>query len=69
MAIKTQKEHDGMWTIFNTENGKTASIIKINEYSLISTKTKYRIDVNGKTVNSMIENFQTAKSIARKTVK
>ena len=69
MRIKTIKESDFEWTVWNRTNGETASIIKISEYSLLPTKTKYRVDFNGRTIASMIENFQTAKSVAYKAVK
>jgi len=69
MTIKTHKEHDGKWIVWNTESGATADIVAISEYSLLPTKQKYRVDVRGKTIASGIEHFQTAKSKATKAVR
>lgn len=65
--VKTINNQDGTWTVFNPNNRTTATIIKIREFGSLSTNvpTRYRVDVKGKTIASMIENFQTAKSIAR----
>lgn len=70
MAIKTVKEHEGAWTVWNTVTHASANIIAIQEYGyLASGNKKYRVDVRGTTVASMIGNFQTAKSIATKHIK
>lgn len=55
----------GLYSIQN--NMTTATIIKIREFGFLSSSvpTRYRIDVKGKTIASMIEHFQTAKSVAR----
>lgn len=66
--VKVTKDYDGKWTAYNRSNGKCAEIIRISEYSLLPTSTKYRVDVNGRTVDSMIEHFQTAKSVAIKQI-
>lgn len=64
---KTINNQDGTWTVFDPNNRTTATIIKIQEFGFLSSNvsTRYRIDVKGKTIASMIENFQTAKSVAR----
>lgn len=67
--IRVIKEYDGRWTVWNPDNHKTTDIIKFNEYSLLPTNPKYRVDVNEQTIDSCIEHFQTAKSIAIKAVK
>ncbi|MGE6415532.1 hypothetical protein ACQKDD_15305 [Planococcus kocurii] len=63
---KTINNQDGTWTVFDPNNRTTATIIKIQEFGFLSSNvsTRYRIDVKGKTIASMIENFQTAKSVA-----
>lgn len=68
--IEVIKESEGKWLVWNTKNHKCADIVKINEHNaLFKVKTKYRVDVNGVTVDSMIGNFQTAKGIAIKNIK
>ena len=68
--IRFIKEDDTEWFAYNTETGDTATIYKIHEYNaLFDVKPRYRVDVMGKTVATMIDNFQTAKSIAYKKVK
>lgn len=66
-----QKEYEGRWSVYNTSTGKSAYIVKIEEFGfLASSKSRYRVD-NGKgeTIASMIDHFSTAKSIATKEVK
>lgn len=65
--VKTINNQDGTWTVFNPNNMTTATIIKIREFGFLSSSvpTRYRIDFQGKTIASMIGNFQTAKSVAR----
>lgn len=68
--VKFQKYSDGVWVACNTANGNEATVYKINEYNaLFDTPTRYRVDVNGVTVASMVDHFQTAKSIAIKKLR
>lgn len=67
--VEVYKDYEGTWTVFNRENGESASIVTIGEYSLLPTKTKYRVDFQGKTVDSMLTSWQKAKSIAIKCVR
>lgn len=68
--VKFQKQDSETWFAHNSKTGDTVYVHKINEYYAFGeTKPKYRVDVNGRTVESMIEHFQTAKSIAMKKVK
>lgn len=56
---------DGTWQVYNSENGKSALIVAIQEYDFYTPNRKrYRVDVDYKTVESMIDHFQTAKSVA-----
>lgn len=67
--IITNKDYDGRWTVFNTRTGETATIISIKEHGFLATnKIRYRVDVKGETVKSMIDHFQTAKAAAKKFV-
>jgi hypothetical protein len=68
--ITLNKESDTTWCVFNSGNGKSADIVRINEYNgLKPKKSRYRVDVKGATEATMIEHFQTAKGIAVGKVK
>lgn len=68
--IKLVKECDGNWLVCNTKNNKCADIVKIYEHNAFKgSRARYRVDFNGITINSMIDNFQTARGIASKAVK
>lgn len=68
--VKFQKVNSDLWFAHNSKTGDTAYVCRIEEYYAFGeTKPKYRVDQNGQTVASMIEHFQTAKSIAMKKVK
>ena len=59
----------GQWEVVNKETNKYAYIYSISEYNAFTKiKKRYRVDVNGITVDSLIEHFQSAKSIAIKHV-
>lgn len=59
----------GQWQVVNKENNKYANIYSISEYNAFTKiKKRYRVDVNGLTVASLIEHFQSAKSIAMKHI-
>lgn len=45
--VKTVKEYDGRWTVYNTYSGETATIISFKEQGYLANgKPMYRIDVN-----------------------
>lgn len=68
--IRLIKEYEGKWCVFNSRNGKCADISKINEHhALKGVKPRYRVDHNGKTIGTMLENFQTARGIASRAVR
>lgn len=70
--IKTLKEEDGSWTVYDDETMIAASIIKIKEYSIIpedEKQKKYRVDFKSKTIKSFITDFDMAVSIAAKAIK
>ena len=48
------------------ETGIFVHIVKFEDYMLGKTKTRYRVDVNGRTVASLIDTKAEAKKIARK---
>ena len=68
ILIKVNKEYDGLWIVWNSENNKMANIIQYEDKMLGNTKKLYRIDISGKTKVSMLDHFQTAKKTARKFV-
>jgi hypothetical protein len=64
--IKTQLEYAGTWMVWDTKTLKSGFIVRIQEYGfLASKKPRYRVDINGKTVVSLIESFSAAKKVAR----
>ena len=68
--IKTINNNDGTWMVWNQKTNMVADIVTIREYGYLATnKKRYRVDVNGQTVASMIDHFATAKSVATKKVK
>lgn len=68
--VKTIKDYNGRWTVFNTVTRETATIIIIREHGFLASKgTRYRVDVKGKTVKSIIDHFATARAEAKKLVK
>lgn len=70
MTVKFYKSDDTRWVAYNTKTNKTAEVHKFNDsYGFIKNPSRYRVDVNGRTVKSMIDHFQTAKSAAIKAVK
>lgn len=69
MKIKIVKEYDGKWMVWNKSNGKVADIVRIQEFGILgSSKPRYRVDVSGKTVESLIPNFKSAEKVARSFV-
>jgi hypothetical protein len=68
--IKTQKQHEGNWITWNTVTHKTAEIIRIEDtFFGMKKPNRYRVDVSGKTVASMIDTYTEAKKISRNQVK
>lgn len=63
---------EGEWTIYDDETMVTATIVKIEEYSIIpedEKKEKFRVDFEGKTIDTMLDNFSSAKEKAISAVK
>jgi hypothetical protein len=70
--IKQTKENEGEWTIYDDETMVTATIVKIEEYSIIpedEKKEKFRVDFEGNTIDTMLDNFSSAKEKAISAVK
>ena len=51
------------------ETGIFVHIVKFEDYMLGKTKTRYRVDVNGRTVKSLIDTKAEARKIARQHLK
>lgn len=70
-SICMQKECEGEWYVWNPNNSKSAKIIKFqDQFPLLGkVSNRYRVDVGGITVKSMIDKFQTARKIAYEKVK
>ncbi|MFW6027102.1 MAG: hypothetical protein ACOCRX_12270 [Candidatus Woesearchaeota archaeon] len=70
--IKQIKENEGKWTIYDDETMVTATIVKIEEYSIIpedEKKEKFRVDFEGETIDTMLDDFNSAKNKAVSAVK
>jgi len=70
--IKQTKENEGEWTIYDDETMVTATIVRIEEYSIIpedEKKEKFRVDFEGETIDTMLDNFSSAKEKAISAVK
>jgi hypothetical protein len=70
--IKTLKEDDGTWTVYDDDTMISATISIISEYSIIpedEKETKYRVDISGKTVKTYIKNFSDAVSAAAEAIR
>lgn len=67
--VKVIKEQEGKWLVWNKKTGKMAEIVAIQDFGYLAKSHKqYRVDVEGKTVETMLDHFQTARSIAVKHV-
>jgi hypothetical protein len=64
--IKTKKEYEGRWLVWNTKTGDVADIFITDDMFMGHHKTLYTVVYRGERVGVMIEHFQAAKSIARK---
>jgi hypothetical protein len=64
--IKTKKEYEGRWLVWNTKTGDVADIFITDDMFMGHYKTLYTVVYRGERVGVMIEHFQAAKSIARK---
>jgi hypothetical protein len=69
MAIQFIKYNDSSWLIIDQKTGICADISRNNDYCMGINKPFYRVDANNQTIDTLIRNFQTAKSIACKSVK
>lgn len=68
--IKCTKQGDAQWMVWNTQTMATATIVKITEMYMGERRNcGYRVDVEGRTIASAIDNFQTAKKIASDKIK
>lgn len=66
---KIFKEDEDEWTVWNKETDKVVSIVKGSESFMGDISCFYRVDMDGVTQETKIDNFQTAKSVAYKLVK
>lgn len=70
MTVKIIKEDAERWLVWNQTNNQMVTIVAIQDVGFLAKQHKqYRIDMNGQTAVSMIDHFQTARSIAIKIVK
>lgn len=70
MSIKAHKESDGLWMVWDTETKDYAWIAHMREYNAISKPpVRYKVEVSGVTIETYIDNWNTAKSIASKAIR
>ncbi|MFF2531379.1 hypothetical protein ACFVS2_20965 [Brevibacillus sp. NPDC058079] len=71
IKVLTKKTTENRWMSWAIVDGivHSADIIAFEDQGFLGAKKRFRVDVAGKTVHSMIDHFQTAKSIAGKHVK
>lgn len=68
--IKTQKEYDGRWMVWNTNTMETAWIVRIDDWFMGRKQpSQYRVDKEGQTRATLLESFANAKSAAGKLLK
>lgn len=69
--LHVTKQSENHWLVWGTLRGEihSADVVSFVEQGFLGGKTRFRVDVAGKTVASLIDHFQTAKSIAMKHVK
>lgn len=66
--VRVVKDNDNEWTVFNSQ--RSATIVKFNDsYGFIEKKPQYRVDAGMRTIATLIDSYQTARSIATKYVK
>ena len=68
MRIRQIEEGDRI-LIGYKETGVFVDIVKFQDYMLGKYKTRYRVDVDGRTVRSLIDTKAEAVKIARKELK
>ena len=69
MKIQFIKMGDGAWLVIEPKSGICADISRFEDRCINGTKSCYRVDARGQTIDTMIDNFQTAKKIAYKNVR
>ena len=67
--IKTVKEYEGTWTVWNMSTMEAAEIIRFTDYFMGRARNMYRVDKGGRTEASMLDTFAQAKSAAAKLLK
>ena len=65
MRIREINEGDRI-LIGYKETGVFVEVVKFQDYMMGKYKTRYRVDVNGRTVKSLIDTKAEARKIARK---
>lgn len=68
--VRVTKQSEGHWMVWTMDDGvcKCADIHAIEEHGFLKGPKRYRVDVAGTTVASMIDHFQTAKKIASEKI-
>lgn len=69
--VHVKKQSEDRWMVWANfpDGAKCADIVGFEDHGILKTKKRFRVDVSGRTVESMIDHFQTAKAIAIAEVK
>jgi hypothetical protein len=68
--VKTYKECAGQWIVWNTKNPENVvTIVAFDDWMMGRVKTRYRVDVSGRTVDSLIDTKAEALSSARQQLR
>ncbi|SDD76978.1 hypothetical protein SAMN02799630_03988 [Paenibacillus sp. UNCCL117] len=68
-TYRVKKTGEGRWLVWNVKTHQTADIVSFSEYGLFPKKNRYRVDVDGRTVASLLDHFSTARAKAVQCVK
>lgn len=67
--IRVIEQSKNQWMVWNSKNQEAAIIHKFDDYMMGRRKVRYRVDVNGKTVATLLDTRSEALKIARSKVK
>jgi len=65
--IRFYKESSTTWVAMNLETKQCATVVSFIDYGVFmqNPKTRYRVDVDGRTVSGIIDHYKTAEKVAR----
>ena len=69
MKVQIIKMSEDVTALGYSRTSLPVEVVKFSDYMLGKTKTRYRVDVNGRTVRSLIDTKAEAMRIARQELK